>query len=173
VTDTSLRRRTFLTLSAALLGSSAVPAFAMAQTPAPAAASAPAPAAPAAPPPMPFSFDILSDMMRQKAKNDFASAEIQLPPFIAGLTYDEYQHIQYRPDHARWSDPGSLFRINTFHMGWLFKEPVFLYEVQNGAARRLDFTTGDFNYYNPAIDQLASSTRLPAELPHQQPRPLR
>ena len=110
---------------------------------------------------MPFSFDILSDMMRQKAKNDFASAEIQLPPFIAGLTYDEYQHIQYRPDHARWSDQGSLFRVNAFHMGWLFKEPVFLYEVQNGAAQRLDFTTGDFNYYNPAIDQLASGTALP------------
>ena len=162
-TSTHFRRRTFLTLSAALLGSSAVPAFAVGQTPAPAPAAAPAApaAAPAAPAPMPFSFDILSDMMRQKAKNDFTSAEIQLPPFIAGLTYDEYQHIQYRPDHARWSDPGSLFRVNAFHMGWLFKEPVFLYEVQNGAAQRLDFTTGDFNYYNPAIDQLASGTALP------------
>ena len=166
MTDTQVffRRRTFLTLSAALLGSSAVPGYAFAQAtaaaPAPAASPTPAPA-PAAPAPAPFSFDILTEQMRQKAKVDFVPSEIPLPPFIAGLTYDEYQHVQYRPDHARWSDPGSLFRINTFHMGWLFKEPVQLYEVQNGMAQRLNFTTGDFNYYNPAIDQLASSTPLP------------
>ncbi len=156
-TPTLLRRRGFLGLSAALMGSSALPGLAFAQ----AAAAAPATAAPTAPAPAQFSFDILSDQMKQKAKTDFASAEIKLPDFIAKLGYDEYQHIQYRPDHARWSDAGSLFRVHAFHMGWLFKEPVHLYEVSNGAATPMDFTTGDFNYYNPAIDQLAATTPLP------------
>lgn len=164
-----LRRRNFLTLSAALLGSTAVPghvladdapaAPAPAQTPAPAAPT-PSPA-PAAPSPAQFSFDILSQQMKDKAKGDFAPADIQLPDFIAKLSYDEYQHIQYRPDHARWADQGSLFRVHAFHMGWLFKEPVHLYEVANGVATPMDFTTGDFNYYNPAIDKLAATTPLP------------
>lgn len=167
MTDRSpLRRRRFLSLSAALLGTAAVPGFALAQaaktapaTPAPATpAAAPAAAAPAA---VPFSFDILSQKMQDKAKTDFQSAEIKLPDFIAQLGYDEYQHIQYRPDHARWPDAGSLFRVHAFHMGWLFKEPVHLFEVANGSATPMDFTTGDFNYYNPAIDQLAASTPLP------------
>jgi glucans biosynthesis protein len=124
-------------------------------------AAAPAPATPAAPAPTPFSFDILSQQMKDKAKADFAAGAIKLPDFIAQLGYDEYQHIQYRPDHARWPDAGSLFRVHAFHMGWLFKEPVQLYQVENGTATRMDFTTGDFNYYNPAIDQLAASTPLP------------
>jgi glucans biosynthesis protein len=160
-----LRRRSFLRLGAALLGSSAIPGFALAQAAAPAPAegaavpaSAPAAAAPA---PAQFSYDILSKQMQDKAHTDFAPAEIKLPDFIANLGYDEYQHIQYRPDHARWSDPGSLFRVHAFHMGWLFKEPVQLYQVDKGVATRMDFTTGDFNYYNPAIDQLAATTPLP------------
>ncbi|MDR3470150.1 MAG: glucan biosynthesis protein [Devosia sp.] len=171
MTDRSLlRRRSFLSLSAALLGSSALPgyAFAQATTPAPAngnAAPANGNAAPAAAPavaaPAQFSFDILSQQMQAKAKTDFAPAAIKLPDFIAQLGYDEYQHIQYRPDHARWAAQGSLFRLHAFHMGWLFKEPVHLYEVANGIATPMDFTTGDFNYYNPAIDQLAATTPLP------------
>lgn len=152
-----LRRRSFLRLSAALLGSSALPGFVHAQAPAAANGGPPA----AAPAPAQFSFDILSQQMKEKAKTAFAPAEIKLPDFIAKLGYDEYQHIQYRPDHARWSDPGSLFRVHAFHMGWLFKEPVQLYQVENGVATRMEFTTGDFNYYNPAIDQLAATTPLP------------
>ena len=99
--------------------------------------------------------------MKEKAKTDFDPDDIALPDFIAKLGYDDYQHIQYRPDHARWSDPASLFRVHAFHMGWLFKQPVQLYDVENGTATRMDFTTGDFNYYNPAIDQLAATTPLP------------
>ena len=152
MTDRSpLRRRSFLTYSAVLLGSSAVPAYAFAQVAAPVAANATppvaandaAPAPPAAPAGTQFSFDILSDQMKQKAKTDFASAEIKLPDFIAQLGYDDYQHIQYRPDHARWSDPGILFRIHAFHMGWLFKEPVHLFEIDNGLATPMNFTTGE------------------------------
>ena len=59
-----------------------------------------------APAPTPFSFDILSQQMKHKAKADFVPADIKLPDFIAQLGYDDYQHIQYRPDHARWTDPG-------------------------------------------------------------------
>ncbi|HVX80357.1 MAG TPA: glucan biosynthesis protein [Devosiaceae bacterium] len=152
-------------MSAALLGSSALPVHAFAQAAAPAApaapAAAPAPAPAAAPATAQFSFDILSQQMKEKAKTDFVPATIQLPDFIAKLGYDEYQHIQFRSDHARWSDDGVLFRVHAFHMGWLFKEPVHLFEVANGIATPMDFTTGDFNYYNPAIDQLAATTPLP------------
>ena len=81
-----LRRRSFLSLSAALLGSSAVTARAFAQqqaapanaNPPPANAAAPA-APPATPGPVQFSFDILSQQMQDKAKKDFVPAEIPLP----------------------------------------------------------------------------------------------
>ena len=145
------------------MGSSALPGFALAQAAAATPAAAPAPAASA---PAQFSFDILSDQMKQKAKVEFASAEIKLPDFIAKLGYDEYQHIQYRPDHARWSDAGSLYRVHAFHMGWLFKEPVHLYEVSNGAATPMEFTTG-------GDDAAARHCWFPAEFPAQRAEFLR
>ncbi|HVW92340.1 MAG TPA: glucan biosynthesis protein [Devosia sp.] len=148
-----------------------MPALAFAQAapaaaPAPAAPpapppAAPAPAAPPAPAPVAFSFDALSKQMQDKAKSDFKPAEIQLPDFIAKLGYDDYQHIQYRPDHARWSqDKGELFHVFAFHMGWLFKEPVQLYEVDGGNATLMAFTTDDFIYHTPSLSQLAT-TPLP------------
>jgi glucans biosynthesis protein len=133
-----------MALSLALLTSTAISTAAHAQD-----SAAPAnPPKPTPPAPQPFSFDILSNAMRDKAKTPFVSGEVPMPPFIAGLNYDGYQKIQFRPDHARWAEPGSLFRLHAFHLGWLYKEPVQLFEVANGTAQHVDFTTADFKYYN-------------------------
>jgi glucans biosynthesis protein len=148
-------RRRFLALSLALLTSTAITQTAFAQAAPPADQPKPTP-----PAPKPFSFDILTNDMRQKAKTPFQSGEIQLPKFIAELNYDSYQKIQFRPDHARWSEPGSLFRLHAFHLGWLFKEPVQLYEVENGMAQHLEFTTADFKYYNE-LDNAKGDLTLP------------
>jgi glucans biosynthesis protein len=110
---------------------------------------------------LPFSFDLLSQQMQDKAKSDFKPAQVQLPDFIAKLGYDDYQHIQFRPERARWAqDKGQLFHVFAFHMGWLFKEPVQLYEVAGGNATLLTFTTDDFIYHTPSLSQLAT-TPLP------------
>lgn len=109
----------------------------------------------------PFSFDVLSAMMAAKSKTNFVPGEITLPPFIASLDYDGYQKIQFRPEKSRWNEAGSLFRVQAFHMGWLFKIPVQLYDVRNGFAQRMDFTTADFKYYNPDLDNAQTATDLP------------
>lgn len=150
-----LNRRHFVAASVALMASTAVPKAVFAQ------AAATAPAGPDSNTPSPFSFELLTARMKAKAKADFVSGAIKLPPFIAGLSYDDYQKIQFRPERSRWTEKDSLFRLQAFHMGWLFKLPVQLFNVVDGKATHVEFTTADFNYYNPALDDAKKTMDLP------------
>ncbi|MCD7059147.1 glucan biosynthesis protein [Pelagibacterium xiamenense] len=136
-----------------LLSSTAVPAL-FAQENAPPQEAAP-PAGEA------FSFDILTEAMRARAAESFTSAAIELPPFMADMDYDAYRHIHFRPDQARWSDETSPFRMHAFHLGWLYNEPVHLYEVADGQAVPFSFTTADFDYRGDLADSVADDTQLP------------
>lgn len=132
-----MNRRAALTSIGALLASAALPRLAMGQS---GTTGTEAPASP-------FSFDWLTDQMRARA----AVPDAEPPPltdFLASLDYDNYQKIQFLPERARWNFEGSEFRINAFHMGWLFKEPVHVFEVVDGKATEMAFSTADFEYRN-------------------------
>lgn len=97
----------------------------------------------------PFSFDILTDRMRQAAARDYVAPSGNLPPRIANLTYDQHRAIRFRPDHALWAGTGANFQLQAFHLGWLFKNPVRLFEVVDGTATPITFTSADFEYRPP------------------------
>ncbi|MCA0995534.1 glucan biosynthesis protein [Alloyangia pacifica] len=95
---------------------------------------------------VPFSFDILSEQMARAAQEDQKEPE-QVEGFLAELDYDGYQRIRFDKDQARWADlPDDTFRLQAFHLGWLFKQPVRLHEVVDGHAKEMHFSTSDFDY---------------------------
>jgi glucans biosynthesis protein len=108
----------------------------------------------------PFDFDILTEEMRLLAQEPDAPAS-KPASFLDGMTYDDYQKIKFRDEAARWNAPDSAFRIYPFHMGWLFEQPVLLYEVDAGLSRLMHFSTDDFEY----IGDLAARVPEHAELP--------
>ncbi len=151
-------RRAFLRFTAAaapfaLMGQGA----ALAQTAgtAPADAAADVPAAP-----QQFSFDILSDEMKALATQTFATAPAPAG-FLGDLTYDDYRLIRFRDDRARWTEKGSNFRLAAFHMGWLFPEPVRIFEVAQGQSTEMRFTTDDFEYLNDLVKRVPEHAKLP------------
>lgn len=96
----------------------------------------------------PFSFDWLTDQMRAAAKSPAAPAEA-VEGFLTEFTYDDYQRVRFRRDRTRWADAENApFQLNAFHLGWLFNEPVHMYEVVDGVARKMPFSTADFDYAN-------------------------
>ncbi len=108
----------------------------------------------------PFDFDRLTEEMRRLA------GEAYRPPakaegFFTDFTYDDYQAVQFDPAMARWSGPDAGFLLHAFHLGWLFAEPVDLYEVADGIARPLVFTTDDFLYYDRVKDRVPPHESLP------------
>lgn len=154
------RRRLLATLSAgavfACAGGGLRPAVAQDTPPLPTLEGAPAA------PQHPFSFDALSDEMRA-ASAAGPNAPLQLPEsFLSQLTYDDYRLIRFDPERARFGDlEESRFQLHAFHMGWLFKEPVLLYEVEGERAMPMAFDTDDFIYEREARDHVPLHAQLP------------
>lgn len=158
--DQQLNRREMLgalAASAALLASTSIPGAARAQDSGPMVIPPPEPMGIA---PRPFSFDILTEEMRAAATAEAPSPAPADMPF-GDLDYDDYRLIAFKPDHARWSDEKTPYRLHAFHMGWLFTEPVRLFEVKDGTAYPFEFSTEDFEYRG----DLAKRTKDDLELP--------
>jgi len=145
-----MHRRSFLVSGTALLGAAAFLSTSSAwgqQQP------APAPAAPAAPlatgeEASPFSFDLLTATMKERAGQPYEPVEEALPEVVAELTYDEHRAIRYRPEAAIWAGEAP-FELQAFHPGWLFKQPVHLYMVEGGQATKLHIDADRFEYRKP------------------------
>ncbi|MDO9637034.1 MAG: glucan biosynthesis protein G [Pseudotabrizicola sp.] len=145
-------RRSFLGLlgTAALLQcSTALSGVAHAQTDAPADAAG-----------VPFDFDRLTDEMRNLAAAPHVAAE-RAAGFFSDFSYDDYQAVQFNPAQARWSGTDAGFHVHAFHLGWLFAEPVTMFEVEAGTARPIVFTTDDFRYYDRIRDRVPAHEPLP------------
>ncbi|MFU8882137.1 MAG: glucan biosynthesis protein [Rhodobacterales bacterium] len=107
-----------------------------------------------------FSFDILSDEMRTLASMPYQAPQ-PVDGVLADLDYDDYRLVRFRPDRRRWSDPDSRLTLAAFPMGWLFQEPVILFDVVDGVATEMRFTTDDFEYLNDLGDRIPKMTDMP------------
>lgn len=126
------------------------------------AQSAPAPtgAPDAVAPGVPFDFDALTEEMRVLSLAEAVPAE-RASGFFTDFTYDDYQSVQFNPKRARWAGPEAGFHLHAFHMGWLFAEPVEMFEIEGGIAQPIVFTTDDFLYYDRVKDRVPLHEPLP------------
>ncbi len=137
-----MNRRRFLRTGASVL------ALAGAALPFPVRAQEAQPT-PSAPKDGPFSFDLLTEKMRQKAKTPYDRGASTLPKSMQDFTVDEYRAIRYKPDHALWRSSNGRYELQAFHPGWLFDYPVHLFEVVDGRSHPVTFTSADFDYRPP------------------------
>ncbi len=107
----------------------------------------------------PFSFDGLKQEMKARSAQPDAPVSL-LDTFLDDLTYDDYRNIYFRPEAARWARSDARFRLEAFHPGWLFKEPVQIFELVDGMARPLTFRTEDFEYRNDVGAKLPEDATL-------------
>jgi len=108
----------------------------------------------------PFSFETLTEEMRALAAGNFVPAE-PVTGFLERLDYDDYRLIAFNPDRARLAAPESFFKLHAFSMGWLFREPVLLFQVTDGVARPLTVTTDDFMYLNDLAGRIPAHAQMP------------
>ncbi|HEX4153618.1 MAG TPA: glucan biosynthesis protein D [Steroidobacteraceae bacterium] len=125
-----------------------------AQTPAP----SPQVAAPSAQT-QPFDFAWLKGQAHWLAGNAYQPSKDMLPPAMAKLGYDQYQSIRFRGDHALWADAGLDFRVQFFHVGRNFTQPVRIYEVVNGRAREILYDPAMFDWEKSGVDPATMKDR--------------
>ncbi len=71
---------------------------------------------------------------------------------MATLSYDQYQSLRFRSDHALWGDAGLPFRVQFFHVGRGFAQAVHVYEVNDGQAREILYDPSMFEFDKAGID---------------------
>ncbi|SEM16764.1 glucans biosynthesis protein [Pseudoxanthomonas sp. GM95] len=97
-------------------------------------------------PAQPFDYASLKGQARALAGKPYKAHGGPLPAALDGLTWDQYQAIAYRKDHALWTGQDDEFLAQFFHMGLYFKKPVTMHEVADGQAREIKYNAGMFDY---------------------------
>ena len=94
----------------------------------------------------PFSYAWLKGYARELAAHPYISHEGELPQSLKQLSWDDYQAIRFRKDHALWADSDSAFQAQLFHLGLYFQSPVTIHEVIDGKATTLRYNPEFFDY---------------------------
>lgn len=107
----------------------------------------------------PFDFAWLKGHARALSERAYVSHAGELPRSLKNLGWDDYQSLQFKPEHALWRDLGLPFQARFFHLGLYFQTPVRLHEIVDGEAREIVYRSDHFRYQGKA----ALGT-LPADL---------
>ena len=107
-----------------------------------------------------FDYAGLKGQARALAATEYRPPQHLAPDFLYALTYDQYQAIRFRHDHALWAQIDGQFRLEFFHCGRGFTEPVDLYELVNGVARPIRYSPDMFDLAGSGIE----TRKLPADL---------
>lgn len=92
----------------------------------------------------PMTFETLSDQAARLASAPYAAPPEDLPAALAGLDYDRYRAIRFRPDESLRL--GNNFSAQFFHRGFLQRKRVALYlQPRRGPAHRIPYESRLFD----------------------------
>ncbi|GGE37645.1 glucans biosynthesis protein G [Agaricicola taiwanensis] len=94
----------------------------------------------------PFDASTVREMARGLAQKPFKPQEIKLPEGYAEMNYDLYRDIRFSPDKSLWRQDKLPFEVQFFHRGFLFRNRVDIYVVDEGKARHVDYSTDLFTF---------------------------
>jgi glucans biosynthesis protein len=92
--------------------------------------------------------DYVAQRALERAQKPFHSPRADLPKVLRqdNLDYDKYREIRFRRDRALWSADDLPFRIEFFHPGYLYQEPVHIYEFTLTHVQPIRFVQDFFDY---------------------------
>jgi glucans biosynthesis protein len=88
----------------------------------------------------------VAEKAEKRARLPFHSPKADLPDFLRNLTYDSYREIEFRHERALWADGKSPFRVEFFHPGYLYQEPVYCNEFTLTHSQVIRFVQDFFDY---------------------------
>jgi glucans biosynthesis protein len=105
--------------------------------------------------------DYVAQRALERAQKPFHSPRADLPKVLRqdNLDYDKYREIRFRRDHALWTEDDLPFRIEFFHPGYLYQEPVHVNEFTATYTQPIRFVQEFFDYGKLNIaNQIPSKT---------------
>ena len=104
--------------------------------------------------------DYVAHRALERAEKPFHSPRADLPKILSAdnLDYDKYREIRFRRDRALWASDNLPFRIEFFHPGYLYSEPVHVNEFTLTHTQPIRFVKDFFDY-----GQLDIADKIPAK----------
>jgi len=103
--------------------------------------------------------DYVAQRALERAQQPFHSPRANLPKALANLNYDQYREIRFRRDKALWTAGDLPFRVEFFHPGYIYQEPVHVYEFTATHVQPIRFVQDFFDYGDLTIqNQIPAST---------------
>src|SRR5450755_2608567 len=92
--------------------------------------------------------DYVAQRALERAQKPFHSPRADLPKVLRqdNLDYDNYREIRFRRDRALWSAEKLPFRVEFFHPGYLYQEPVHVNEFTLTHTQPIRFVQDFFDY---------------------------
>src|SRR5476651_1339975 len=92
--------------------------------------------------------DYVAKRAEERARQPFHSPRADLPKVLRqdNLNYDKYREIRFRRDRALWTADDLPFRIEFFHPGYLYQEPVHVNEFTLTHVQPIRFVQDFFDY---------------------------
>lgn len=100
-----------------------------------------------------FDFNDVSQEAQELAQRGYTAPQGNLPESLAGLNFQQYQQIQYKPAQSHWRSDNLRFDLGFFHEGMHYNTPVTINEVNGDDVQELKFSPDNFNYGNLDVDK--------------------
>jgi glucans biosynthesis protein len=99
--------------------------------------------------------DYIAKLAEGRAREPFRSPRVDMPEALRQdkLNYDQYRKIRFRNDHAFWLADKLPFRVEFFHPGYLYQEPVRVHEFTKTHVQRVRFVKDFFDYSDLEIQR--------------------
>jgi len=95
-----------------------------------------------------INLDYVAQRALERAQKPFHSPRADLPKILRqdSLDYDKYREIRFRRDKALWAADNLPFRVEFFHPGYLYQEPVHVNEFNESHSQSIRFSQDFFDY---------------------------
>ena len=93
-----------------------------------------------------FGYDDVIRRARELAGAPFEVAPQRLPEAFDKLDFDAWRDIRFKSDRALLTGSGGAFRLETFHLGFLYRRPVTVNTIRDGIATPIPYSAGLFDY---------------------------
>ncbi|HEX2556007.1 MAG TPA: glucan biosynthesis protein G [Microvirga sp.] len=120
--------------------------------PRPAAAQG-VPAPEGVPAPNPFRYEDVVRRARDIAAAPHDAGVPPLPEPFNRLDFDAYRDIRFRPDRALLGSAGGPFRMQLFHLGFLYQRPVTVNVIRDGVPTPVPYQRELFDYGKNRIER--------------------
>lgn len=101
-----------------------------------------------------FSYDQLKARAKKMAGEAYVSNAQELPPTLATMTPQQFNAIQYDPEHSLWKELEGQLDVQFFHVGMGFRQPVRMHSLdpKTGQAREVHYRPALFDYGQSDVD---------------------